>query len=68
MRARRQKMLQNFRNTEYAKSSNIWIIYTDDINQNILAVLRTLSNLQKKYLWKILHQGDNFQSSNHWIS
>ena len=46
-----QKMLQNFLQgtwqTEYAKSNNIWIIYTYDINKNILAVLRTLLNVQK---------------------
>ena len=51
MGARGQNMLQNFLQgnwkTEYAKSSNIWIIYTDDVTQNILAVLRT-SNLQKR--------------------
>ena len=29
-------MLENWK-TEYAKSNNIWIIYTDDTNQNILA-------------------------------
>ena len=40
-------MLQNFLQstwwTEYTKSNNIWIISTDDINQNILAVLRAFS-------------------------
>ena len=45
-------MLQNFLQknwkTKYAKSNNIWIIYTDNINENILAVLRTLSNYQKR--------------------
>ena len=45
-----QKMLQNFLQstwqTEYAKSNNIWIIYSDDINKNILALLRTLLNVQ----------------------
>ena len=30
--------------------SNVWLIHTDDINQSILAVLRTLSNLKKKSL------------------
>ena len=52
MGARGQKMLQNFLQknwkTKYAKSNNIWIIYTDNINENILAVLRTLSNHQKR--------------------
>ena len=38
---------------EYAKSNNIWIIYIDDINQNILAVLTTLSNLQKRICEKL---------------
>ena len=56
MRARGQKMLQNFlqssRKTEYARSNNIWIIYTDYINQNIVAVLRT-SNLQKRIYEKL---------------
>ena len=33
---RGQKMLENWK-TGYAKSNNIWIIYTDDTNQNILA-------------------------------
>ena len=42
--------LQSTWQTEYAKSNNICIIQTDDINQNILAVLRTLSNLQKKFM------------------
>ena len=46
------KMLQNFFQsawyTEYAKSNNIWIIETDDINQIILAVQRAFSNLQEK--------------------
>ena len=58
-----QKMLQNVLQSawkaKYAKSNNIWITYTVDINQNILAVLRTFSNLQKKS-WKTLHQRDNF--------
>ena len=39
--------------TEYAKSNNVWIIYTDDINQNILSVLRTLSNLQERIYEKL---------------
>ena len=64
-----QQMFQNFLqstwSTEYPKSNNIWMIQTDDINQNILAVLRTFSNLKKK---KTQHQGDNFQSCNYWIS
>ena len=59
MGARGQKMLQNFLQknwkTKYAKSNNIWIIYTDNINENILAVLRT-------------HKEDNFQSCNYWTS
>ena len=46
------KLSSNWK-TEYAKSNNIWIIYTDDINQNILAVLRTLSNLQKRIYEKL---------------
>ena len=45
-------MLQNFHQstwkTDYAKSNNIWITFTDDINQNILLPLRTFSNLQKE--------------------
>ena len=57
MGARGQNMLQNFLQgnwkTEYAKSSNIWIIYTDDINKNILATLRTLSNLQERIYEKL---------------
>ena len=52
MGARGQKKLQNFLQNnwkrKYAKSNNIWIIYTDNINQNVLAVLRTLSNHQKR--------------------
>ena len=43
-----QKMLQNFLQstwkTEYEKSNNIWTTYTDYINKNILAVLRTFPN------------------------
>ena len=34
------------------KSNNISVTFTDGINQNILAVLRTFLNLQMK-LWKI---------------
>ena len=48
-----QNFLQSNWNTEYTKSNNIWIVYTDDINQNILAVLRTLSNLQKRVYEKL---------------
>ena len=33
---------------EYAKSNHTWVTFTDDINQNILAVLRTYLNLQKR--------------------
>ena len=57
MGARGQNMLQNVLQsnwkTEYAKSSNIWIIYTDDINKKILATLRTLSNLQERIYEKL---------------
>ena len=53
-----QKMLQNFLEsawwTEYAKSNNIWIIWDYDINQNILAVLRAFSNLEKKQKLNVL--------------
>ena len=57
MGARGQRMLQivfqsNWK-TEFPKSNSIWIIYTDDINQNILVVLRTLSNLQKEIYAKL---------------
>ena len=70
MRAGGQKMLRNVLQstwkTEYAKSNNIWVTYTDDVNQDILAVIRTFSNLQKVFYEK--HQGDNYQSCNYWIS
>ena len=57
MGARGQRMFQivfqsNWK-TGFAKSNSIWIIYTDDINQNILVVLRTLSNLQKEIYAKL---------------
>ena len=39
--------------TEYKKSDKIWTTYTDDINQSILAVLRTFSNLQKTIYEKL---------------
>ena len=42
-----------YRMTEYAKSNNVWITYTDDVNQNILAVLRTFWNLQKIFYKKL---------------
>ena len=46
-----QSFFQSTWKTEYAKLNNIWIIYTDDINQNNLTVLRTFSNLKKTFLW-----------------
>ena len=68
-----QDFLQSTWKIEYAKSNNIGVASTDDINQSILAALRTFSNLQKKKKKKkkkrnFLHQGDNFQSCNYWIS
>ena len=43
-----QNFLQSTWWREYAKSNNIWIIWTDDTNQNILAILVKFLNLQKK--------------------
>ena len=64
-----QDFLQNTWKIEYVKSNNIGVTSTDDINQSILAALRTFSNLKKKKRkWNFLHQGDNFQSCNYWIS
>ena len=48
-----QNFIQNTWKTEYAKSNNIWVTLTDDTNQNILAVLRTFSNLQKIFFEKL---------------
>ena len=48
-----QNFLQSIWMTEYAKLNNIWITYTDDVNQNILAVLRTFWNLQKIFYKKL---------------
>ena len=48
-----QNFLQSIWMTEYAKLNNIWITYTDDVNQNILAVLRTFWNLQKIFYEKL---------------
>ena len=39
-----QNFLQSAWKTEYEKSNNIWTTYTDYINKNILAVLRTFPN------------------------
>ena len=61
------KFLQRTWKLEYTKSNNIWVRSTGDINQNIPAVLKTFSNLQK-HLWEFLYQGDKFQSCNYWIS
>ena len=38
-----RNVLQSTWKTEYAKSNNIWVTYTDDVNQDILAVIRTFS-------------------------
>ena len=43
-----QNFLQSTWKIEYAKSNNIGVTSTDDINQSILAALRTFSNLKKK--------------------
>ena len=48
-----QDFLQSTWKTEYAKSNNIWVTSTDDINQDILAVLRTFLNLQEKIYGKL---------------
>ena len=48
-----QDFLQSTWKTEYAKSNNIWVTSTDDMNQDILAVLRTFLNLQEKIYGKL---------------
>ena len=63
-----QDFLQSTWKIEYAKSNNIGATSTDDINQSILVALRTFSNLKKEKERNFLHQGDNFQSCNYWIS
>ena len=44
------KFLQSTWKLEYTKSNNIWVRSTGDINQNIPAVLKTFSNLQKNFM------------------
>ena len=48
-----QNFLQSTWKTEYAKSNNIWVTFTEDINQNILSVLWTFWNLQKQHYEKL---------------
>ena len=57
-----KNLLQSTWKIEYAKSNNIWIIYTDDINQNILAVLRAFSNLQKNIYEKLCTKITTFKA------
>ena len=58
-----QIFLQSNSKTKYVKSNNIWIIYTDDLNQNILAVPRTLSNLQKRIYEKLYTKETTFKAA-----
>ena len=63
-----KKIFQSTWKTELCKIKKYLNYILMIINQNILAILRTFSNLQKKKLWKTLHQGDNFQKCYYWIS
>ena len=64
-------MLQNFFQStwkkEYAKLNKIWI-YIDDNKSEHSSNPTDIFKSSKKFLWKILHERDNFQNRHYWIS